>query len=100
MNLLSEPAFFGARLRRVRDAHRLLQRDVAERLSITPQDVSQIERGQYLPNDAHLSTLQHMFPELCGPINGQDDLLRTLEAVMAERDELRETVAQLKDVLR
>jgi transcriptional regulator with XRE-family HTH domain len=48
---------FGTRLRKLREARGLTQRDLAERVDIQLVQISRYERGQYLPNAESLVSI-------------------------------------------
>ncbi len=48
---------FGTRLKRLREARGLTQRQLAERIDIEPAQVTRYERGQFLPNAESLVAL-------------------------------------------
>lgn len=48
---------FGTRLRKLREARGLTQRQLADRIDIEPAQVTRYERGQFLPNAETLVTL-------------------------------------------
>lgn len=51
------PLIVGANIRRARDEHGWLQRELAAKLGIGAQQVSDWERGTYRPNDENLIRL-------------------------------------------
>ena len=42
-------ALFGARLKQLREAKELTQEQLAEAIGVTPQHLSDVERGKYAP---------------------------------------------------
>lgn len=47
----------GANIKRARKDHKLFQRQLAAKIGVTPQHLSDWERGDYRPNDANLLKL-------------------------------------------
>lgn len=89
----------------MRSAARLRQKDLADKLHITSQDISQIEHGMFLPNQHHRDMLKALFPDLEKPVQLDTDglsvpvLLATLDSVMAERDTIKTTLDQVHSLL-
>ncbi len=81
---------FAARLRKLREARGLTQKDLANRIDIEVVQVSRYERGQYLPNAETLVTLARVLQVdlnllLLGEASGSGEVTPILDIPLLER---------------
>lgn len=87
---------FGQRIRAIRKAKGLSQRELAERLGRTTEAVSQLERGLYLPSYETLEGLAEALAIPVGDLFGAEDAPLSAKAVRL-RAELNELGRQLNE---
>lgn len=81
---------FAARLRKLREARGLTQKDLAKRIDIEVVQVSRYERGQYLPNAETLVGLARVLQVdlnllLLGEASGAAEAMPVLDIPLLER---------------
>lgn len=96
----------GARLRELRLREGLTQQDLADRIGISPPEISKYERARRAPSLETLATLAEglrlPLPELLrfeGPENASPELLRIVQRLHGQPPETVELVERLVDVV-